>query len=355
MIQKELRKNSERNFKIFTLIADYDLKTLSIQIPGTEDFKEIEVVEALPKRISSLFLYFSHHQVRFLSSLFNYRNLIVLYPFLMKILSWKVKKFQPQEIVISSFAIAKNIEIPQTCTHTTLYLHSPMQYIWSHYEEYLQKFKGRKRKLFQRITPRLRKWDKKYTHFDEVLFNSQYTQSLAENLYKMKGKVHYPRIDDAFYFAGICRNNLPYYVCVGRLVNFVRECELIIQTFNEMKLPLLMIGSGPDEWHLKSIAGDTVIFLGWLNHKDTIEIVKQAKGLINLTKESFGMGTAEALLLGVPVIGFNEGGTKELVDENSGILIEKKDKKNLEAALETFEKKAFDRKLISERIREKIG
>lgn len=122
-----------------------------------------------------------------------------------------------------------------------------------------------------------------------------------------------------------------------------------------MKLPLLMIGSGPDEWYLKSIAGDTVIFLWWMHHEETIEIFKQAKGLINLTKESFGMGTVEALLLGVPVIGFNEGGTKELVDEESGILIEKKDKKNLKAALETFEKKAFDRKLISERIREKIG
>ncbi len=92
-----------------------------------------------------------------------------------------------------------------------------------------------------------------------------------------------------------------------------------------------------------------------MHHEETIEILKQAKGLINLTKESFGMGTVEALLLGVPVIGFNEGGTKELVDEESGILIEKKDKKNLKAALETFENKAFDRKLISERIREKIG
>ncbi|MBQ7073593.1 hypothetical protein IJM86_00670 [bacterium] len=67
------------------------------------------------------------------------------------------------------------------------------------------------------------------------------------------------------------------------------------------------------------------------------------------------MGTVEALLLGVPVLGLNDGGTKELVDETSGILINKKEKKNLKEALIKFENQAFDRKLISDRIREKIG
>jgi len=40
-------------------------------------------------------------------------------------------------MVISSYAIAKNVKIPETCKHTKLYLHSPMQYIWSHREEYI--------------------------------------------------------------------------------------------------------------------------------------------------------------------------------------------------------------------------
>ncbi len=66
------------------------------------------------------------------------------------------------------------------------------------------------------------------------------------------------------------------------------------------------------------------------------------------------MGTVEALLLGVPVLGLNDGGTKELVDETSGILINKKEKKNLKEALIQFEKQHFDRKLFSDTIREKI-
>jgi glycosyltransferase involved in cell wall biosynthesis len=51
--------------------------------------------------------------------------------------------------------------------------------------------------------------------------------------------------------------------------------------------------------------------------------------LINLTKESFGIGTAEALLLGVPVLGYNDGATPELVDKISGVLVDSKDQQSL--------------------------
>ena len=59
----------------------------------------------------------------------------------MKILSKKIKKMHPDHIIISSFAIAKNIT-PISGIPMILYLHSPMQYIWTHYDEYNEKLKG---------------------------------------------------------------------------------------------------------------------------------------------------------------------------------------------------------------------
>jgi len=56
----------------------------------------------------------------------------------MKILSKKIKKRKPDYITISSFAIAKNIT-PISGIPMMLYLHSPMQYIWTHYDEYNEK------------------------------------------------------------------------------------------------------------------------------------------------------------------------------------------------------------------------
>ena len=270
----------------------------------------------------------------------------------MKRLSYKIKKWKPEEIQISSFAIAKNIT-PIPGVPTQLYLHSPMQYIWSHYEEYHRKLTGRRNRLFNFIVPRLRKWDQRFHRFDSVVCNSHFTQKEAEKIYGLKSTVSYPKIADQYRYAGISARPMPYFVYVGRLVNFVRETGLIIQLFNRLQLPLIVIGSGPDEEELKQLAGKTVIFTG-RNPEWMAEIIRDAAGLVNLTKESFGIWTVEALLMGVPVFWFAEGATAELVDKDCGILAKKKELSSLELDMQYFLAKKRDRKLISERIREKL-
>jgi hypothetical protein len=72
-----------------------------------------------------------------------------IYPLLMSILSKKIQKEHPNHILISSFAVAKNInqarqkfKIQNPTFKISLYLHSPMQYIRSHHEEYTGKLTG---------------------------------------------------------------------------------------------------------------------------------------------------------------------------------------------------------------------
>ena len=150
---------------------------------------------------------------------------------------------------------------------------------------------------------------------------------------------------------GECKYN---FVCVGRVVNFVREVWLIIKACNETKTNLLIIGSWPDEVQLKALAWDTIIFLWWLPQEESLKIIRNAKWLINLTKESFWMWTAEALLLWVPVIWFAQWWSKELVDKNSGILIDKKSISSLKDAIHTFGNTQWNRRQISDTIREKL-
>lgn len=173
----------------------------------------------------------------------------------MKVLSRKIKKRKPDHITISSFAIAKNIT-PISGIKTTLYLHSPMQYIRSHYDEYKEKLTGFKGKLFHRIVPKLRKRDLKYTKYDKIYANSKYTANLAEELYDMHNiTVKYPLVTEKCFLPATQEIPQPYYIYVGRLVSFVREADKIIKLCNEMKVPLIVMGSGPDEAYLKSIAG----------------------------------------------------------------------------------------------------
>ena len=58
--------------------------------------------------------------------------------------------------------------------------------------------------------------------------------------------------------------------------------------------------------------------------------------------------------MGVPVFGFAEGASAELVDEDCGVLVKSKDLEDLVSDFELFRRTERDRKLISERIREKL-
>jgi hypothetical protein len=58
------------------------------------------------------------------------------------------------------------------------------------------------------------------------------------------------------------------------------------------------------------------------------------------------MATIEALLLWVPVFGYNAGGTKELISDESWFLVEHKDMESLILWFETFQMKHFSRNTI---------
>jgi hypothetical protein len=68
------------------------------------------------------------------------------------------------------------------------------------------------------------------------------------------------------------------------------------------------------------------------------------------------MNTAEALLLGVPVFGYNDGATPDLVSKDCGMLIDSKD--NFHRIIEQFhefDQKQRNRKQIAVHIRRKLA
>ena len=339
--------------KIFTLFSDR-------KVLETKKWN-IEVITALPKRINKLFLRFSKKRW-ILASILDYRNLMFFYIPLMKVLSRKIKKYNPQKVVISSFAVAKNLNFCKTDYNwkfkpkTMLYLHSPMQYIWSHHQEYTQKIKWYKLRIFKFITPRLRKRDKKFTKYDNVFVNSKYTAKLAKEIYNIDSQLKYPGIDHNFSNIVVNTNPNNYYIYVGRLVKFVKELDKIINLFNEIQEPLIVMGSGPDEEYLKSIAKGNIVFIWRI--QDPVEkskIIQNAKWLINITKESFGICTAEALLAGVPVFAYNDWASVELVDSDSGILVPNKNHETLIKSFSQFIEKSRDRQKIQDSIKVLLG
>ncbi len=67
------------------------------------------------------------------------------------------------------------------------------------------------------------------------------------------------------------------------------------------------------------------------------------------------MGTAEALLLGVPVFGFAGGATPSLVNEDSGFLVRSKSLVHLKKDFEKFIARTWNRKQIAIHARRKLA
>lgn len=337
--------------KVFTLFSDKKSLTTSKW--------NIDIVTALPVFLNNLFIKFSKKS-GILWSILDYRNLIFFYPYLTKILSQKITKYWAPKVTISSFAVAKNLQFCHKDYNwiykpiTQLYLHSPMQYIRSHYKEYSQKIQWYKSKIFQYIVPKLKKRDLNYNQYDKVHFNSQYTQDLAEKLYNIQWEVRYPKIDENFY-TDINLEPQNYYVYVWRLVKFVKELDKIIKLFNQTKEHLIIIWSGPDEKYLKSIAHWNIIFVWRIQDiKEKQKIIKNAKWMINITKESFGICTVEWLLSGLPIFAYNDWASPELIDHNSWILVPDKTHKTLVEEFQKFTQHKWDRKLIQNNINAKL-
>lgn len=309
---------------------------------------------------------------KILSYLLDYRNLIVFYPLLTKLLANKILATQPKTVTISSFAAVKNIIPPGKIWDipTTLYLHSPMQYIRENYEEYCKKLSRWQLIIFRPLATYFRKRDRKPRHYDYILTNSIYTKQCALKYYFNKtmgtaflhfepSKIHvqYPKLEQIFIDTPPSKAPKDYFLYVGRLVKFIRETDLIIKLCNEINIPLIVMGSWPDEKYLKEIAGDTITFIGQINDLDEkTEIIKNARGLLNLAKESCGISTMEALSLWVPVFGYKWGATPEFVNDTNGVLTENKDLEHLILKFQEFLKKEnrFERKKIKENFLERI-
>ncbi|MFI0460367.1 MAG: glycosyltransferase family 4 protein, partial [Candidatus Thiodiazotropha endolucinida] len=106
-------------------------------------------------------------------------------------------------------------------------------------------------------------------------------------------------------------------------------------------LIFLIVGVGPEEERLRALANELgisarVIFSGYRN--DMVDIYNGID-LVVQSSNTEGMPNVvlESLLMGVPVIATNVGGTAQIVQHNvNGVLIESEDLSALENALEEY-------------------
>jgi glycosyltransferase involved in cell wall biosynthesis len=122
------------------------------------------------------------------------------------------------------------------------------------------------------------------------------------------------------------------------LASLIRSFAAVSSPVSEMELHI--IGDGPDRTQLENLAvrlgqlNKGIFFHGLVSPEKLRSFYEEAPFfVINSNYETFSVATAEALAYGVPVIISRCGGPEEYVSRNEGVVIEKRNDRQLVQAL----------------------
>lgn len=218
------------------------------------------------------------------------------------------------DLVISSTSFASKGVITKPAAVHICYCHTPARYLWEP-EVDPRANKGWLSGLRRNTAHNLRIWDRVAAdRVDYFIANSKFVAKRIKKYYKRDSIVVYPPVDVAKYKPVEKKDVKDYYLFVSRLVGY-KKCDLVIEAFNDLGLPLKIIGTGPDEKYLKSKAKGNVEFLGRLDDSEVKKYYAEAYAFIFAAEEDFGIVPVEAMASGRPVIAYKGGGVMETVKE----------------------------------------
>ncbi len=237
-------------------------------------------------------------------------------------------------VLSSSTACAKGVITRSDAIHIC-YCHTPMRYAWEFYYEYTRNMNKMKRFIIAFFMHKIRMWDRLAAdRVDYFIANSNYIKGRIDKYYRRKAEVIFPPVNTHLYHI---EEKEDFYLIVSRLVTYKRV-DLAVEAFNELGLPLIIIGSGPEEKKLKAMAKDNIKFLGRLTDEEIVNYYSKSKAFVFPGEEDFGITPIESQASGTPVIAYGRGGVLDTVRDNfSGILFYEQTVKELMNAIKAFE------------------
>ncbi|MDB9525800.1 glycosyltransferase family 4 protein [Oscillatoria sp. CS-180] len=240
-------------------------------------------------------------------------------------------------IISSNHAMTKGVVTRADQLHIS-YMHTPIRYAWDLQWQYLEQAglkRGIKGALTRIILHYLRLWDVSTANrVDYFVANSHFIARRIEKTYRRQAKVIYPPVAVHQFRADRPRED--FYLTVSRFVPYKRV-DLTIAAFNQLGLPLVVIGDGADRARLESIARSNIQFLGYQTDSAVIDYMERCKAFVFPAEEDFGITPVEAQAAGAPVIAYGRGGVTETVlDRKTGLLFTDQTVEAMVSAIKSF-------------------
>lgn len=177
---------------------------------------------------------------------------------------------------------------------------------------------------------------------DYLIANSKFTADRTWKFYRRKAKVIYPPVELKTKDQRPKTKDENYFLCVSRLAR-AKRIDLAIEACNKLGCGLWVVGCGKEENYLRSIAGKTIKFLGFVSDNRLAEVYANCQAVIFPAEdEDFGIVPVEAMSFGNPVIALRSGGVVEtIVQGKTGIFFNEPTVDSLVKSLKKFKDLKF--------------
>lgn len=240
-------------------------------------------------------------------------------------------------VLSSNHAVAKGVLTRSDQLHIC-YVHTPVRYAWDLQQQYLKGAKldrGLKASFTQLVLHYLRLWDATSANrVDCFLANSHYVAQRIRKTYRREAEVIYPPVAVERFTPKAQRDD--FYFVLSRFVPY-KQVGLIVEAFNQLGLPLVVVGDGAERERLKAMARPNVTILAHQPEATVVDLMQRCKAFVFAAAEDFGISLVEAQAAGAPVIAYGRGGATEIVRPGTGLLFAEQTLESLTEAIKTFE------------------
>jgi glycosyltransferase involved in cell wall biosynthesis len=270
----------------------------------------------------------------------RYRHYLPLFPAAAE--SFDLRGFDL--VVSSSHCAAKGVRPAEGALHLC-YCHTPMRYVWDRYDDYFGPGRASvlTRLAARAFAPRLRAWDvRSAARVHRFAANSEWVKERIRRFYGRDAVVIPPPVDTAFFTPG---DDGPgrYDLVVSALAPYKR-LDLVLDAYRGTGKPVKIVGKGPEEAHLKSLAPPEATFLGHVPDETLRDLYRGCRAVLMPGVEDAGIVPLEALACGRPAVVFGQGGAGETIEHGeTGLVFHEQTIEALRAAVANLETSPFDR------------
>jgi len=284
------------------------------------------------------------------SALFNVRLAKQKYKSLFFLAPTQMERFDLRDydlVLSSSYAWAHGARVGDDTCHIC-YCHTPNRYVWSMYDEYRKSVSPALRGLFSLLAHRIRRWDsrvsERVTHY--VTSCATVQRRIRECYGRDSHIIPYPVDCDLFRPSAKIDSDRPF-VVVSRIVEPYKKVSLVVEAFNRLGWPLVIVGDGVHRTDLEAKAKPNISFVGEKSGEELASVFSRGQALIVPGEEDFGIVAVEANAMGLPVVAFKDAGAgQDFIDGKNGIVFAEQTPESLIEALRECVGIQFDREYM---------